>query len=149
DRLQTLYNVSYDYVGGLVSIREMQAVMINNYFYDQINMGADNFVISSFQHFLGRNPTLDEQSSGVSMLNGSNAILFLQAGASKDDYLSIFFDSDDYFEGAVRRVYEDYLLRTPGSMEMSTAALKYRNSLDFEAIQKDVLATDEFAGLDN
>ncbi|MBK7965462.1 MAG: hypothetical protein IPK10_09345 [Bacteroidetes bacterium] len=80
------------------------------------------------------------------MIGGSNAVLFLQAGASKDDYLNIFFNSDDYFEGAVIRVYKDYLLRAPESTEMSAATLKYKNSLDFESIQKDVLASDEFVG---
>jgi hypothetical protein len=147
DRLDTLYDATYNYVAGSISIRKMQSHMLNNYFYDQINMGPDNFVISSFQHFLDRNPTLAEQSSGVGMVNGSNAVLFLQAGSSKDEFLNIFFNSDDYFEGAVIRVYKDYLLRAPESIEMSTAALKYKTTLDFESVQKDVLATDEFIGI--
>jgi len=148
NRLEELQSAAQDYANGVINIRQLQSKMINNYFYDQINMGADNFVISSFQHFLDRNPTLDEQSNGVSMVNGNNAVLFLQAGASRDDYLSILFNSDDYFEGAVVRIYTDYLLRSPSSVEMSVAALKYRNTLDFESVQKDILATDEFAGVD-
>jgi hypothetical protein len=147
DRLDTLYNASYNYVAGTISIRKLQAHMLNNYFYDQINMGPDNFVISSFQHFLDRNPTLAEQAGGVGMIYGSNAVLFLRAGASKDDYLNIFFSSDDYFEGSVIRVFKDYLLRAPNSIEMSAAALKYKNTLNFESVQKDVLATDEFVGI--
>ena len=148
DRLEEIQSAAHEYANGLIHISQMQSKMINNHFYDQINMGSDNFVISSFQHFLDRNPTLDEQSNGVSMVNGNNAILFLQAGASRNDYLSILFDSDDYFEGAVIRIYKDYLLRSPSSIEMSVAALKYRNTLDFESVQKDILATDEFAGVD-
>ena len=147
DRLDTLYNASNWYVSGTITIRQLQAHMLNNYFYDQINMGADNFVLSSFQHFLDRNPTLSELYGGVGMIGGSNAVLFLQAGASKEDYLNIFFSSDDYFEGAVIRVFNDYLLRAPNSIEMSTAALKYKNTLNFESVQKDVLATDEFVGI--
>ncbi|MFN0188062.1 MAG: hypothetical protein ACKVQV_05115 [Bacteroidia bacterium] len=147
DRLDTLYNASYNYVAGTISIRKMQAHMLNNYFYDQINMGPDNFVTSCFQHFLDRNPTFSEQAGGVGMINGSNTVLFLQAGVSKDDYLNIFFSSDDYFEGSVIRVFKDYLLRTPNSIEMSAAALKYKNTLNFESVQKDVLATDEFVGI--
>ncbi|MBK9638925.1 MAG: hypothetical protein IPO63_14390 [Bacteroidetes bacterium] len=147
DRLDTLYNASYNYVGGTISIRQLQSHMLNNYFYDQINMGVDNFVLSSFQHFLDRNPTLSELYGGVGMIGGNNAVLFLHAGASKDDYLNIFFNSDDYFEGAVIRVFNDYLLRAPNSLEMSTATLKYRSTLNFESIQKDVLATDEFVGI--
>lgn len=148
DRLLELRSAAAAYTGGQISVRELQSKMINNYFYDQINMGAANFIISSFQHFLGRNPTLDEQSNGVSMVNGNNALIFLQAGASKDDFLSILFSSLDYFEGSVVRMYQDYLLRKPESLEMSTAAIKYKTSLDYEAVQKDVLASDEFAGLE-
>ncbi len=148
DRLLELRSAAAAYTGGQISVRELQSKMINNYFYDQINMGAANFIISSFQHFLGRNPTLDEQSNGVSMVNGNNALIFLQAGASKDDFLSILFSSLDYFEGSVVRIYQDYLLRKPESLEMSTAAIKYKTSLDYEAVQKDVLASDEFAGLE-
>ncbi|MEQ1666323.1 MAG: hypothetical protein ABL927_13215 [Bdellovibrionales bacterium] len=147
DRLDSLYNASYDYVAGTISIRQLQSHMLNNYFYDQINMGADNFVLSSFQHFLYRNPTMSELFGGVGMIGGSNAVLFLQAGASKEDYLNIFFNSDDYFEGSVIRIFNDYLLRAPNSIEMSEAALKYKNTLNFESVQKDVLATDEFVGI--
>lgn len=147
DRLDSLYNASYDFVSSTISIRQLQSRMINNYFYDQINMGADNFVIATFQNFLDRNPTANEQSAVVSMINGSNAVLFLQPGASKDDFLSIFFASDDYFEGSVVRIYKDYLLRAPTSVEMSAAALKYKNTLNYEAVQMDVLATDEFVGI--
>lgn len=147
DRLEVLANIHPDYVAGTVSIRELQKVFVNNYFYDQINMGAANFVIATFQHFLSRNPTIDEQSSGVNMLNGSNAVLFLKAGSSREEFLDIFFSSNDYFEGAVRRVYNDYLLRNPGSLEMATATLKYKNTLDYESIQKDLLASDEFVGI--
>lgn len=146
-RLEVLQTAGVDYTNGLISIRQLQAIMLNNYFYDQINMGANNFVITAFQQFIQRNPTLDEQSNGVSMVNGNNAVLFLKSGASKDDFLSILFQSDDYFEGAIIRLYKDYLLRSPESIEMSVAAIKYRNTLDFEAVQKDILASDEFAGL--
>ncbi len=147
DRLEKLRSASYEYASGLISIRELQSRMIDNYFYDQINMGADNFVISSFQHFLDRNPTLDEQSNSVSMINGSNAVLFLQAGSSKEDFLSILFNSDDYFEGAVIRMYKDYLLRTPQSLEMTVAATEYHANLNFENVLKNLLAGDEFVGL--
>lgn len=144
DRLVVLRDTPARYAAGLIDVRALKSVMINNFFYDQINMGADNFVISSFQHFLNRNPTVDEQQNAVSMVNGFNAILFLQSGSSKSDYLRIFFNSRDYFEGTVVRLYLDYLLRNPGSLEMSVAANKYQSTLDFESIQKDILSGDEF-----
>lgn len=148
DRLIDLRDAPARYAAGLIHIRELKSLMINNYFYDQINMGSANFIIASFQQFLNRNPTLSEQQSGVSMVDGFSSVLFLKAGSSKDDYLQILFNSRDYFEGSVVRLYRDYLLRSPGSLEMSTAANKYQASLDYESIQKDLLSGDEFAGID-
>ena len=110
-------------------------------------MGSLNFVLFSFQQILNRNPTLVEQNSGVSMIDGSSAVLFLQSGSSKDDYLSIFFNADDCYEGAVVRLYHDFLFRAPESLEMSVAAIQYKNTGDYEQLQKDILATDEFVGI--
>ena len=144
DRLAVLQQAPSAYSSGSISIRELQLIMTDNYFYDQINMGSLNFVNTTFQHFLNRNPTLTEQSNGVSMVNGNNAVLFLQAGSSKEDYLDIFFNSSDYYEGAINRLYQDYLFRAPVSLEMSVASLNYQQSHDFEAVQKAILSTDEF-----
>lgn len=148
DRLVELQQAGPLYAAGQISIRELQSRMINNYFYDQINMGSLNFVLFSFQQILNRNPTLVEQNSGVSMVEGNSAVLFLQSGSSKDDYLSIFFNADDCYEGAVVRLYHDFLFRAPESLEMSVAALQYKNTGDYEQLQKDILATDEFVGID-
>jgi hypothetical protein len=74
-------------------------------------------------------------------------VLFLQSGSSKDDYLSIFFGSDDCYEGAVVRLYNDFLFRAPESLEMSVASIQYKNTGDYEQLQKDILATDEFVGI--
>lgn len=146
-RLVALQQAGTLYVQGAIGIDELQRIMLNNYFYDQINMGSLNFVVASFQQLLGRNPTLSEQTNGISMVDGLNAVLFLRAGAGKEDYLNILTGADDYYEGAVVRLYNEFLFRAPSSLEMSVAAIRYRDTGSYEQLQKDILATDEFAGL--
>ena len=147
NKLILLRTAPSDYANHLITIRELQKRMINNYFYDQINMGATNFVNASFIQLLLRNPTLQEQTAAVNILGGVYAILFLQSGASKDDYLNIFFTSKDYYEAAVVRAYNDFLLRAPVSYEMTAAATKYKSSGDYEQMQKDILSSNEFIGI--
>ncbi|CAN5596723.1 hypothetical protein BH11BAC2_BH11BAC2_05180 [soil metagenome] len=143
-RLELIQDAYADYASGLILFPELQRRMVDNYFYDQINMGDVNFVLSTFQHFLNRNPTIQEQNSAVAMLSGFNSALFLKAGASKNDYLNIFFNSDDYYEGTVVRMYQDYLLRSPQSAEMSDGALMYKSSKNLKMIQKLIMVSDEF-----
>jgi hypothetical protein len=146
-RLTPLKSAPNEFANHLISYRELQSRMVNNYFYDQINMGSANFVITTFQHFLNRNPNITEQNSGISMVEGNNAVLFLRGGASKDDYLNIFFNSNDYYEGVAVRLYSDYLFHAPSSVQMTAAAQKYKVSGDYVIAQKDILASDEFVGI--
>lgn len=147
NRLQELIDAGPSYLNGTIDIRELHRRMINNWFYDQINMGSLNFVNASFFQFLNRYPVLQEQSSGVSMVDGNFAILFLVSGSSKDDYLDILMNSGDYAEGAVIHFYRRYLQRDPGSVEMNAASQKFLLSGNYEQIQIDILAGDEFAGI--
>jgi hypothetical protein len=147
NRLQELIDAGPFYLNGTIDIRELHRRMINNWFYDQINMGSLNFVNASFFQFLNRYPVLQEQSSGVSMVDGNFAILFLVSGSSKDDYLNILMNSGDYAEGAVVNLYRRYLQRDPGSVEMNAATQQFLLNGNYEQIQIDILASDEFAGI--
>jgi len=147
DKLEALRDAFPQFTSGAINVDELQRRMCNNYFYDQINMGSANFVISTFQHLINRNPTMAEQAQGVSMVEGNNAVLFLQAGSSKDDYLDIFTHSQSYFEGQVILLYRKYLNRLPNSVEMADGTAKYSASGDYTVVQRDILSTDEFIGL--
>ncbi len=125
----------------------LQRRCINNYFYDQLNMGTENFVVSMFQHFLYRYPTDNELTESSTMVDGLAAVVFLQTGTTKDDFINIFFGCNNYFEGQVRDLYLRYLFREPTSVETSTLAAGYKTSLDYKALQKSILATDEYAGI--
>ncbi len=147
EKLDSLRQVSLDLDQHAIDITYMHRRCVNNYFYDQINMGTENFVVSCFEHFLNRYPTENELSSSKSMVEGVSAILFLQSGQSKGDFLSIFFSSTDYYEGLATNLYKRYLLRNPTSIEMGSAAQAFKSTRNYEQMQKDILSTNEYIGI--
>lgn len=146
-RLQQLKAVPADLNSGTINIIGMHRRLINNYFYDQINMGTENFVVSTFQHFMERYPTLAELEQGKNMVDGFNAIVFWQQGNTKDDYMDIILGTSNYFESQVRELFLLYLFREPTSQEMSKYAAEYKQSLDYKKLQKALLSLDEYVGI--
>jgi len=147
DRLSELQSAFAEFTTGSIGIEELQRRMCNNYLYDQINMGSANFVISTFQNLLNRNPTASEQSAGTSMVDGFNSILFLESGSSKAEYLNIITGTDNYFESQVVFMYLKYLNRVPSTLEMSEGTLDYSSTGDHTLVQKKIMAKNEFIGI--
>lgn len=147
DRMEVLLQTRSGISNQVINYRQMVQHLADNYFYDQINMGSENFVISTFQNFLFRYPTDSELANGKTMVDGNNAVLFLQLGKSKTEYLNIFFNSNDYYEGQVRNVFRKYLFREPTSAEEAYYSEIYKSGDDYKLLQKAVLALDEYAGL--
>jgi hypothetical protein len=111
-------------------------------------MGTENFVRATYENFLFRYPTEYELEQAKTMVDGFNSILFLENGNSKDDFLDIFFDSDDYYESRARDLYNKYLFREPDSEEMVEGAILYKQSDDYKLLQKSILTMDEYVGID-
>lgn len=147
DRMQPFASAYDDFLSGSIELVELHSIMVNNFMYDQINMGTENFVISIFQNFLGRYPTIAELESGKAMVDGFNAVLFLQAGNGKDGFLDIFFNSNNYFAGEVISNFNRFLYRNPTAEELSAYAKDYQDNLDYQALQRIILSSDEFIGL--
>lgn len=147
DNLETLADTPDDFRNGTIGMQEMHRRLVTNDIYDQINMGSFNFVLSLFNNFLFRDPTQEEHDAGITMVDGFVAVLFYESGNSKEECVDIFLGSDDYFEGQVRELYLRYLFREPTSEEQSYHAIRYRDSDNYERLQKDILSTDEFAGI--
>jgi hypothetical protein len=145
-RMQALKTTVNDLEAGTLTRKGMLQRCVNNYFYDQINMGTENFVVSTFQNFFFRYPTTAELTSGKTMVDGINSTLFLQIGKTKADYINIFFNTDDYYEGQVRYIFKKYLFREPSSAEINYYAGVYKFS-DYSTLQQEFFATNEYAGL--
>ena len=132
---------------GTISTFEMHKRMVNNNFYDEINMGIENFVVSMFQSFMQRYPTLSELENGKLMVNNNNASVFFMPGNGKDDFINIFIESDEYFTGQTNILFNRYLFREPTSEESVNYSLGYIYSKDYKLLQRKILSTNEFIGL--
>ena len=145
NHLDSLRLVPYDLQYNVIDATGMFRRCVYNYFYDQINMGTENFVKSVFQNFLHRSPTAFELSQSEQMIDlGQPSILFLKSGQSKNDFIDIFFSSSDYAEGIVLNLYQRYMNRTPSSVEMSDETIVFQNTHSYEQVQKDILAKNDY-----
>jgi hypothetical protein len=147
NRLDTLKKDLSNMYAGTMDYRGLLSRMTNNYFYDQINMGSENFVISTYQNFLFRYPSTAELTAGKTMVDGNTSTSFLQVGKSKYDYITIFFKTDDYYEGQVRFIFKKYLFREPNSGEIYLYSNVYKTTNDYKELQKAVFSTNEYAGI--
>ncbi len=147
NKMDTLQNAVNYMNSGKMDYRGMISRFANNYFYDQINMGTQNFVTSTFQNFLFRYPTNDELANGENMVNGVTAEVFLQVGKTKQDYINIFFNSDEFIQGQVQFIFQQYLFRAPTSAEMGLYSGIYKSTNDYKQLQLAIFSTDEYAGL--
>jgi hypothetical protein len=80
EKLILLSTAHVELYEGSIFIDEYFKRFINNYFYDMVNMGSENFVISCFQNLFHRYPTDDELLDAVSMVDGASSQIFLQDG---------------------------------------------------------------------
>ncbi len=146
-RLQELQDVYYELAAGNISVVEMHHTMVNNSFYDELNMGTENFITATFEHFLSRYPTDAELAEATKIVDGLSGVLFFEIGTSKQDFMDIFFASEDYYGGQVKIVFNAYLFRQPTSEESSLYTTLYTNNGDYKGLLKKVLTTDEYVGL--
>jgi len=147
ERMLKLQEVLPGLGNGTISNMEMHKRMVNNNFYDEINMGTENFVVSMFQSFMQRYPTLSELENGKLMVNDNNASVFFVPGNGKEDFINIFIESDEYYAGQTNILFNRYLFRDPTSEESVNYSLDYITSQDYKLLQRRILSTNEFIGL--
>ena len=147
ERLSVLKQALPDFNAGIITNTELYKRMVNNNFFDEINMGTENFVVAMFQHFLLRYPTGSEVENAKTMVDDGNATVFFETGNGKDDFISIFFSSDEYYTGQTSILFNRYLFRNPSSEESVNYSLDYINTDDYKSLQRRILSTNEFIGL--
>lgn len=147
NRLLVMQKIPEDFKSGVIDMIGVYKRCVDNYLYDQINMGTENFVVSLFQNFLFRYPTNSELSTSKTMVDGTGAAVFYETGKTKSDFINIFFNSNDFFEGQVKDLYKRYLFRDPTSSEMPINAVEFKKTLDYKALQKNILSLDEYVGI--
>ena len=120
EQWKSLKSTKNDLKKGNLSYQNLIKRMIDNPRFDEINMGADNFVNKTFYLLLNRYPTSFERTNGVNMVEGSSSILFLKRGGSKTDYLNILTSNDSYVEYQLAYWHEKLSLGQPTKDEQSS-----------------------------
>lgn len=147
-KLNLLRSVSADYSAGNIDIAEFYIRLINNSFYDEINMGTENFVIATFENILGRLPTSYELENAKNITEGELGNLFLESGNNKDDFMQIFMHSDAFRQGVIQLQYDFLLARELKATELEVLLPILENQSDIRPIQNFILISDEYAGFE-
>lgn len=147
NRMELLLSTISDLRQGTIDFRLVHKRCVWNHFYDDINMGTENFVVAVFQDLLFRYPTQAELNSATQMVDGSEVVIFLQTGDSKEDFIDIVVQSDEYAEAQVRNAFKRFLFREPNVEELHHLKNKFKSSYDVEFLQQQILVGDEYFGL--
>jgi hypothetical protein len=112
-RLYKIYLLEDELYNGVITIEDTYKILFDNFFYDNQNMGDDNFINSTFQYTTGRNPTYSELVNARNMINNRAASLFYKKGNSKIDYLKIITSNQNFYEYQVKYWYNYFLFENP------------------------------------
>ena len=147
DDLVNLQNIPSQLSNNTLSVQQMYMRCCSNVFYDEINMGTQNFVTSVFDHFMFRYPTQDELQNGKTMVDGSSASVLFTAGKSKRNFLTIVMSSTNYYEGQVRDLIKRYFYRSATTTELSSLTQQYASSKNYQQLQLTLLISNEYVGI--
>ena len=135
-----------DYRTDSIEIKDVFARMLNNDIYDQINMNTFNFLNASFNDLFFRFPTNNEFTAGYNMVEYNIAdVLFGKSASHKGEYLQILVNSDEFYEGIVRWMYQTLLAREPSTDEAYILMQTFFNDHDVQKIQLHIMKSDEYA----
>ena len=145
-RLTTLSQSDSLYKNNIISLNEFYASFTNNSFYEDLNMGSLNFVKASFEHYFSRQGSQTEITNGVKIVDNQSAILLMQNGNSKQDFINIMTNSNEFYQGLVIESFRDLLSRNPSSVESSVYTQEIKATNNLGNLKKNILILDEYAG---
>jgi hypothetical protein len=143
-RLKKLQTIQKDLLSGQLDNIGLHKRLVHNSYYDFINMGTDNFVVSMYNNFFDRPPTKYELQEGKKMVDNSDAVFLGMRGKSKEDFVALFFESFSYYEGQVRMLYKRYYFCEPAPEYLAELTLTYYKDRDLRKLQSKLLSADKF-----
>ena len=146
NRLSSVLNITNELQANSININEYYKRFLDNYFYDQVNMGTENFVKGAYDDLFKRSPTISELDESVQMVDGAPANIFLADGSNKGDFMNIVTSCNEFYEGYVRKMYLQFLLREPNSQEMTIGVQTFKPNSNYKLIQLQLLKSSEYAG---
>ncbi len=147
DNLINLQLIPAKLANGTLTMQEMYIRCCYNNFYDEINMGTQNFVTSVFDHFMFRYPSNEELKNGKDMVDGLPTTLLFKGGKTKHDFLTIIMASNNYYEGQVRALIKRYLYRNATIDELSKLTQYYLTNNNYQQLQLTILISNEYVGI--
>jgi hypothetical protein len=146
EKLEVILDIEEEYKYGVIGTGEIFIRLIDNWFYDQININTFNTVNSSFDHLFYRLPTSSEMDNAMTMIDDNISTVILgQQGQNKGDYLQIITNSREFFEGMITWAYLSLLYREPTTNEVEDIMQTFYVNNDFQQVQQYIMATDEYA----
>lgn len=145
-RFEWMFDSPNKLVTGELKYHEMYAFIIDNDFYDELNMNSFNFINATFDEMLFRFPLEQEYESAYDMVEfGMLNTIFGEQGNSKDDYIRILVNSEAMKEGMIRWAYQVFLQRQGKAGEIATLLESYKTDEDINQVIAKILVTDEYA----
>ncbi len=133
-------------INGEIAYHEMYAFIVNNGFYDDLNMNSFNFINATFDELLFRFPSEQEYDRAFEMVEfGMLSTIFGEYGNSKEDYIDILINSTAMREGMIRWAFQVFLQREGSPAEVATLLESYKIDANINQVIAKILVTDEYA----
>ncbi len=146
NKLGLVLEIREEWKNGQMDMSEIFGRLLNNYFYDQINMNTFNFIRASYDNLFWRLPTDAEFEAAFPVIEYNQPSIVLgQSAANKDDYIRILTTNLEFYEGMVIWAYRSLLSRDPRADEILEVLEDFVTDQDFLRIQRLVLISDEYA----
>ena len=145
-RFEWMFESPKRLISGELKYHEIYAFVIDNDFYDELNMNSFNFINASFDELLFRFPSEQEYARAFEMVEfGMLNTIFGEQGNSKEDYIRILVNSTAMKEGMIRWAYQVFLQREGSPGEVATLLETYKIDEDINHVIAQILVTDEYA----
>lgn len=146
DKLTAILESEYEYRVGNLPIHTLHAVMVDNYFYDLINMNTFNFINATFDDLYFRYPTQAEFNVAFDIIEfNTSSVIFGLPAQNKEDYIRIITSHREFYEGLIIWAYTTLLSREPTTQETYSLMLTFFDNPDFRWLQRQIVTTDEYA----
>ena len=129
-----------------IDLPNYYALFINSWFYDEINMGSENFVKALYQNLYFRTPSAEELNQGKNLYDNKVGTLFQVSGSNKSDLIKIATSTTEFYQGYIIDAYLQFLQRKPTNIELSSKLNTFLIDKDYKKIRRILLTSKEYAG---
>jgi hypothetical protein len=146
NKMLSILDGRVNYMNDDINIMELCGIMVDNAFYDFINMNSFNFVNACFSDLLFRFPTTAEFQTGFEMVEDDIAgVLFQTSGNNKADFINILIQSREAHQGMIIWTYNTLLARQPNTTEINKHLSDFFTDKNLQKLQTSIMISDEYA----